>query len=238
MKRWIVSLLTLSSLGCGWLKIRDVNKVEVQKVRRVALASFSFVQPQASTVLGAGGPDMQTHESEEVTACWNQVASTLKQNMRWNVLPAEQMVASAAYKKVYETKMKGWQTNKVPHQGSLFLVTGVMDAQSLRRMKPSERDLLMDALKVDALLETQVNIAFASSGVSVMGIGPRYPQATINLWMYKRGVEAPVWFDGRMWGEASKKSVGATGYFDPSEVTHLGHLSAKSAFEKIDLKLE
>ena len=238
MKRWIVSVLTLCSLGCGAIKLRDVNQSEVQSVHRVAVASFSFLQPQASTLLGTGAADMTAHESEEVTGCWKDIATALKSNMHWNVQPFEEMRGNSAYKAVFEAKMKGWQTGKVPVQGKLYLVPGVMDAQSLRRLKPGQRDQLMDALKVDALMETQVNIVFNTKGVAVMGIGSRHPQAYISLWMYKRGVESPVWFDGRVVGEAADKSVGKTGFFDETEVTHLGRLSAKGAFEKLNLKTQ
>lgn len=238
MKWWLISVLTLSFFGCGSLKVRDVNSAEVKTVRRVAVASFSFLQPQAATVLGTGAQDMTAHESDEVTGCWKDIASTLSSNMRWSVLPFDEMRENPAYKTIYDGKMKGWQTNKVPHQGKLYLVPGVMDAQSIRRMKPAERDQLMSALKVDALMEAQVNVSFHVPGMAVMGLGSRHPQAVINFWMYKRGVEAPVWFDGRVVGEASAKSVGATGFFDETEVTRLGRLSARGAFEKLGLKTQ
>lgn len=230
----VYSVLSASLVGCGSLKIRDVNQDEVAKVRRVALASFSFQQPQAAAV-GGNDPNLIAHPSDEVTAAMNDVAASLQRHLRWKVLPVDTMRGNATYKKFYEAKMKGWQSGKAPPTGKLFVAPEVMDAQSIRRMSPSERDELITALGVDAIMETQVTVAF-KAGVAVMGFGPRHPQANISLAMYKKGIDKPVWFEGRMVGDASEKSVGATGWFDENEVTRLGRLSAKNAFDKVDFK--
>jgi hypothetical protein len=224
-----IPILFIASLtACGSVKIRDVNQAEIKTVRRVAVASFSFQQPHSS--LG----DF-SKEDGEVTKSYKDIATALKANMGWSVLGLDEMRGNAVYIKAYNDMMKGWQTNKVPSAGKLLTVPNVMDAQSLRRMKPYERDELMGALGVDALMETDVNVVFASKGITVMGIGSRYPQAYVSLRMYKKGVERPVWFDGRVEGEASNESVGKTGIWDESDVTRLGRLSAKNAFEKLNL---
>lgn len=234
MKRWLVLGMVLALSACGSVKVRDVNEAEVMKVKKVAVASFSFEQPKSS--LDARGPSLG-EENEDAGASLRDISAVLAKRMHWSVMSADEMRNNEEYKKVYESKMKGWQS-KMGSPDKLLIAPGVMDAQSLRRMKTIERDALMAALGVDALVEAWVHISFATKGVTVMGIGDRYPQATASVWMYKRGVDKPVWFDGHIVGEPSAESVGKTGFWDASDVTRLGRLSAKSAFEKVSLKQE
>lgn len=233
MKRWLSIFYVITLVGCGSVKLRDANQAELTAVKKVAIASFSFAQPIAASLLSPGGPDYGTYSSSEVDQTYSDLADTLSSNLKWTVLSAENLRRNPEYQKAYEAKMKGWQANKVPHQGKLFLVPGIMDAQSLFRMKPADRDHLMDGLKVDAIMEVAVQVDFAASAAHVMGFGSRKPKAFINMRMYKRGVEAPIWFDGRLTGDEAKESVGATGYFDETKVTRLGRASAKSAFMKL-----
>lgn len=236
MKRWLVlCALAFGLSACGSIKVRDVNQEEMKNVQKVAVASFSFTQPHStltSNQVNIG------EDNDEAEASLKDIAGTLAKTMKWKMLPLDEMRGNAAYQATYEKKMKGWQMGKVPGNARLLIAKGVMDAQSLIRMKPPERDQLMSALGVDAMMEVAVNVVFANKGVAIAGIGDRYPQAYINLWMYKRGVEKPVWFDGRVVGDASSSSVGKTGFFNELEVTRLGRQSAQNAFSKIKIQVQ
>lgn len=241
-----MGMLVFSFLvGCGSIKTRDVNTGEVSKVKKVAIASFSWEQPIATSValnLGTGKVegekvrDFKSNESDEVTQSYKDIASALAARMKWKVTDLGEMRANATYKEWFEAKMKGWQ-NKAPPNNKLFVIENVMDAQSLRRMRTAEKDALMAGLGVDAIIEMKVNVVFANSGMKIMGIGSRYPQAHVMFYMWKKGIEAPVWFEGRMAGDVSTESVGKTGFFDEQAVTRLGRLSAKSAFTKLNPNL-
>jgi len=233
-------------VGCGSIKTRDVNTKELNQVRRVAIASFSWEQPIATTValnLGSGKVegekvrDFKANESDEVTQSYRDMASALSTRMKWKVTDLDELRTNSTYKEWYDKKMKGWQMGKVAPNHKLFVVENLMDAQSLRRMRMNEKDALMAGLGVDAIIEMQVNVVFANTGMKVMGIGSRYPQAHVLFYMWKKGVEAPVWFEGRMAGDVSTESVGKTGFFDEQAVTRLGRLSAKSAFNKMNPSL-
>lgn len=232
--------------ACGSIKTRDVNAGELSTVRKVAIASFSFQQPAPSSVgmnlntgrVEAGADrDVLSHEETEVTLTYTDIASTLNGKMKWQVVSLDELRRNGAYKEAYESKMKGWQ-NKMPPNNKLFGISEVMDSQSLRRMRLAEKDRLMAGLGVDAVIEMDVQVTFANTGVKFMGIGSRYPQAHVSFWLYKRGVEKPVWFEGQLSGDVSTESVGKTGFFDEKSVTHLGRLSAKSAFNKLNPKME
>jgi len=234
MKQCVGILIATGLLSaCGSLKTRSVDPAQLKEVRKVAIASFSVTQPPP----GGGQADLIAHKSEEAAQTYTDVVQTLQTKMKWSVVGLDQLRANAEYKKVHDGKMKGWQ-NKAPMPGKHFIVDEIMDAQSLRRMKPEEKDALMSALGVDALMETQVNVRFATKGVAVMGIGDRYPQATVSFWLYKKGVAAPVWFEGNLQGDPASQSVGKTAFWDENEVSRLGRLSARNAFSKIDAKQE
>lgn len=242
-----MGMLVFSFLvGCGSIKTRDVNTGELSQVKKVAIASYSWEQPIPTTVAlnlssgkveGEKVRDFNANESDEVTQSYKDIASAIGARMKWRVTPLEEMRANSTYKEWYENKMKGWQFGKAPPNHKLFNIENVMDAQSLRRMRMAEKDALMAGLGVDAIIEMKVNVVFANSGMKVMGIGSRYPQAHVMFYMWKKGVEAPVWFEGRMAGDVATESVGKTGFFDEQAVTRLGRLSAKSAFTKLNPSL-
>lgn len=232
--------------GCGSLKTRNVNPAELNGVKKVAIASFSFLQPHPRSVglnLGNGriegstDKDLLSHENDEVTQTYNDAVKSLSAKMKWNVVGLDELRHHPSYRQAYDSKMKGWQ-NKGPMNDKLFVVKEIMDAQSLRRMRPNERDDLMQSLNVDALMEAQVSVIFANTGMKVMGIGSRYPQAVLMFYMYKKGVEAPVWFEGQVMGDVATESVGKTAFWDENAVTRLGRLSARSAFNKLNPKQE
>lgn len=230
------SLVVATIIGltaCGSLKRRDVNQSEIRSVRKVAIAAFSFEQPQAGLAKLAGEKNYVPSESNDALLALHDAAKTLQSKLRWQILNVDTMRANEAYKKAYASKMEGFQMGKMPPQGKEFIAPGVMDAQSIRRMKPAERDELMKALGVDAIMEAKANIGFASKGVKVMGVGSRYPQAILHFFVFKKGVEQAVWFEGQIEGVASETSVGKTGFFDEELVTRLGRTSLKTAFEKV-----
>ena len=117
----------------------------------------------------------------------------MKVMKKWSVLGLEQVNQNPSYKKAYNDKMKGFQINKVQTADRMVLLGApqIMDADSLRRMSVGERDALMASLGVDALVEVQVYIKFATKGVAVMGIGSRYPQAYVSFRLYKTAAEKP-----------------------------------------------
>lgn len=229
-----ILLLTTLLSACGSLKTRSVDPAQVKEVRKVAIASFSLTQPHP----GGKDADMIAYKSEEAALAYTDVVQTLQTKMKWSVTGLDQMRSNPEYKKVFAAKMNGWQSGKAPMVGKHLIVPDVMDAQSLRRMKAEEKDSLMAALGVDAIMETQVNVTFATKGVAVMGIGDRYPKANASFWLYKKGVAAPVWFEGNLEGDPASQSVGKTAFWDENEVSRLGRLSARNAFSKLSTKQE
>lgn len=240
--KFFLAVFLLLISGCAGLGTRSVNKDELNSVKRVAIASFSLVHPRTKTLISIGGssgmdesfPDMDSDVTKDF---YNDLAETLRSKYRWRTLTSQAMVQNNKYQATYKEKMLGVQFNKIQMKGQVLRVPEVMDAQSLRRMSVVERDALATALNVDLLIEAQVQIYLETKGIAVMGIASRYPQARVFFNAYKKGVEAPVWFEGKLDGEMSEKSISKTGHFDEDEMLKYARVSAKSAFAKLNFRL-
>ncbi len=233
------AILVLS--GCGALKVRDKNPAEVSKIKSVAVVALSVVQPEPKSLslnIGTGKTEADSNggkfnqASDHVELIYTDLSTALKKNLKWKVVDRTTMVTNAGYKDAFEKTMKGWQ-NKMPPSANYiqYNPNSVMDFDSPRILGPEGREALMKALKVDAIVVAQVNVHL--TGTSVMGIGKQYPQSVLNLRVFARGQENPVWFDGNIEGEESKESVGMTGLFDRDLLDKLGRQSAGTAFAKI-----
>jgi hypothetical protein len=94
----------------------------------------------------------------------------------------------------------------------------------------------MKALNVDAIFVARLTIQI--NGTTVMGIGARHPQAKLTFFLYKLGVENPVWFEGGVDGD-EQPSVGSTGLsVDEGLFAQYAINSSKTAFAKITPSME
>ena len=235
--------LILSSLliACGSLKVRDKDQAAVNSVKRIAVVAFATLQPGSATlglnlskgsVEGGSNAVMHSRSSDHAEKMYSDLADTLKKNLKWNVLDKKSMITNPDYAKAYKQTMEGWQSKTPPGRGiNQFLVGDVMDADGPRILGPQGRDELIKALKVDAILVARVNTVL--KGTSIMGIGNRYPKAMVSFYLYSKGKEQAIWFDGGIEGDESKTSIGKTAFIDEQLLGDLAVNSAKSAFSKI-----
>ncbi|HEX4924226.1 MAG TPA: hypothetical protein VFV50_09070 [Bdellovibrionales bacterium] len=240
----IVSLTLAASLvlsGCGALQVRDRKEAEVNKIKKVAVVSFSAYLPQSKKLgfdLGSGklgaseGGSLIAQTSTNVDQMYLSLTQNLRQNLKWDVVPLPKMTSNAGYVKSYKQTMEGWQNKMAPPADTIqFLVKNVMDYDSTRILDQAGRDALLDALGVDALVTARVDVHL--NGTSIMGIGSRYPQSKVSFQVHTKGQERPVWFDGGVEGDEAKDSVGETAFIDNAKLEELALQSAKSAFSKI-----
>jgi hypothetical protein len=229
----------LSASGCGVLKVRDKNEPQVASIKKAALVSFDVIQAAAAELsfnLGSGktegeaGGSMIAQSGAHVDQLYKDVAEHLRKDLHWKVVGESEMISNAGYREAYHKTMDGWQ-NKMPNPKGTqkYLVKGVFDTDSARILGLEGRDRLMDALGVDALVVTKVEINL--TGTAIMGIGSRYPQSNVSYRVFRKGIEAPVWFD-YLEGEKSEKSVGATAFTDNELIGKYGAESAKGALKK------
>lgn len=234
----LVQFIMLSAIvtSCGMLKTRNVNTAEVDTVQRAAIASFSLVHPNTSSVsynLGSGklgveeDRDLIMKYDPNITKTYLSLKKYFEKNAKWKIIELDEMTTNSSYQKSYADKMNGLQFGKVAEGGIHYGVKKVMDAQSLRRMEQKDKDALMEGLGVDAIIEAKVYIRHIKG----------HPQATLHFTAYKKGVEVPVWFEGAINGNTLSASLGESQLYDLDESLRLSHQAALLSFEKINPKL-
>ncbi len=233
--------LTLGLTGCGTIKTRERDAAQVDKVKKVAVVSFSVTQPASAKIgidLSSGksgataGGSMIPQNSPHADEMYLEFSQSLAKNLGWKVMDARQMKANAGYKAAYEKTMKGWQNKMGPNKGDKqFDVSEIMDQDCLRILDFKGREELLTALGVDAIIGGRVQVIL--NGTTVMGVGSRYPQSKVAFFVYAKGHEKPIWWEGGVDGEEAKESVGKTGFIDEALLSQLAVKSAKTAYQKI-----
>jgi hypothetical protein len=244
-----VAGLTLTALllsSCGVFKTREKNEAAVQKVKTVAVVAFSAYQPASAHIglnlgsgkaEGAAGGSMIPQNSEHIDQMYEDIAKAFGKNVGWNVLDVKKMMNSAAYQKAFKATMEGWQNKMPPGAGqNHFIVKNIMDFDAARILDVKGRDELLKGLGVDAIIAVRVQVDL--SGTTVMGVGSRYPAAKTAFYVYEEGNAKPIWFEGNLDGETSKKSVGKTGFIDEKLLNTEALVSARTSFEKIGKSVE
>jgi len=238
----LIRIFSLVSLvGCGSFKVRDRDDQAVAGIKKAALISFSVYEPQSPKVgfnLSKGqtearaGGTMGSQSDPTVDQMYGDLQASLSKGLNWKVLGQNEMTVSEEYKRAYKRTMEGWQNKMPPGEGiQHFKIQNVMDFDSARILGPQGRDQLIDGLGVDALVVARVDVLL--NGTSIMGFGSKHPQARLALFVYKKGIEKPVWFDGGIDGSEAKESVGSTAFIDDDLLKKLSTESARTAFNQI-----
>ena len=235
----LVATLLLSN--CGTFKVRDKNQAEVDSIKSAAVVAMSVIEPVPKSLsldIGGGGVSgdsnggkIQGHDAH-IESMWQELQRSVSLQLKWKTLDKTSMISKSGYKAVHDQTMKGWQNKMPPGENKVqYNPTDIMDSDAIRIMGQSGRDKLLTDLNVDALVVARIDVQL--SGTSIMGFGPMHPKAVLNLSVYKKGFEAPVWFDGNIQGK-EMPSVGATALFSKEKLQSYALESAKDAFAKIN----
>ena len=227
--------------ACGGLKTRDKDERATSQIKNAAVVAFMVDEPAAATlglnvgsgkVKGMHGGSMISKNASEVDQMLAALQGTLKDQLHWKVQGTSEMVARPGYLAAYDRTMKGFQNKFPPSSGqNRFLVPKVMDFDSVRILGQEGRDQLITALGVDAIVAVRVDVIL--KGTTFAGIGARHPQSQFSFYVYSKGKEAPIWFEGRIAGEEAKESVGSTGFIDEQLLSELALRSAHTAFRQL-----
>lgn len=233
----LITGLALS--GCAGLT-HQKDEAKVGQVRKAAIVAISVFEPAAAQVglnLGSGklegsaGGTLIPQTDTHVDAMFTELSNSLRTNLKWNVMDKAAMVANSGYAQAYEKTMKGWQNKMPPGQGmKQFNVTQVMDFDGPRILDFKGREALIQSLGVDAIVVARLSVVLNAN--TVMGIGSRKPQTHMSFFVYGKGEEKPIWFEGQIKGE-EMQSVGKTAFIDEKLLGDLALKSAKTAFNKI-----
>ena len=233
MKKFIVLAFSLWLSACGSARIKD--QTSVSKIKKVAIVAFTETEPQSRKIslnIGNGvgtsaGGSMITETSPHVDSMYTSLSENLSRQLNWKVIGLKELKAHPAYQTAYKSTMEGWQNKMPPGEGFQdYEVEGLMDWNCLRILKPEGRDQLIQALGVDAIIMARSYVVL--EGVTILGIGDKYPQAHVSLEIYGPGQKDPVWREAFK-GQQSEKSVGKTAFIDSEILKEASLQSFKSA---------
>ena len=231
---FLSALLTIASLSaCGSIKTREKDDVAVAKIKTAALAAYTADFPAAVDLLKPRGANQIPVSSPENDRLYEKLNQAFQARTKWKMLDTKKMRLQTPYRLAFEKTMKGFQ-NKMPiNEGvNRFVVENVMDSECLRILDVSGRDKLMTDLGVDALVVAKIDVHL--NGTTIMGVGSRYPQSVLSFFVFERGQEKPVWFEGSLKGKEMGESVGKTAFIDEPLTAKLAAESAETAFAKIN----
>ncbi|HPI40706.1 MAG TPA: hypothetical protein PLJ21_07865 [Pseudobdellovibrionaceae bacterium] len=231
----IISITFLFLASCSSLKPHEKNVEALKKIKKVAIIGFTVVEPVASSLdpLKPSTNNILVGTAKHADQMWAQLFEVISNKTNWQVVSSDVMKKNPAYQVAYKSTMEGWQNKMPPGEHVRLLgIQSVMDYESLRILKPEEKKKLMKELRVDALLVAKVNVGLI--GTTVMGIGDRYPQVSVNVQAFSLDSDNDIWRES-FTGEKSEKSVGKTNFFDEEILVKASLEGSKSALNKIQL---
>ncbi len=233
MKNISIIAMALWLAACTSSRVKD--QASVSKIKKVAIVAFTVTEPQGAKIslnIGKGlesapGGSHMTETSPHIDSMYTSLGENLRSKLKWQVVDLKDLKAHPAYKIAYKNTMEGWQ-NKMPTGQGLqdYEVEGLMDWNGLRLLKQEGREQLIQALGVDAIIMAKSYVVL--DGVTVLGIGDKYPKAHVSLEIYGKGQEDPIWREV-FTGEKSEKSVGKTAFIDSDILKESSLKSFKSA---------
>lgn len=238
-RSFTLAFVALAMSACGSIQTRAKDEARVKTIKNVAVVAFQVDEPAAGgiglvngTLEGTSGGSMITKQSKHVDQMYLSFNDALSKNVGWSVLPVQLMKSNKGYKQAFNATMVGFQNKMGPGQGiNRFVIADIMDTDCPRILDTQGRDLLIDALGVDAIVEARVTTHL--NGFSVMGIGSRKPQASVAFSVYRKGDTKPTWFEGGIDGDV-QESIAKTRFFSEELLAQKSLASAETAFARIN----
>jgi hypothetical protein len=234
----VLALLAFASCAGGRIYQDDA----VKPVRNVAIIGIDVIQPAEFDLFKpSSGPDSgpmsgmnfaMATSSPQVRDYNDDLAVALKSMRKWNVVNQTTVARNDVYRKYFTDTTEGIQsTTPIPKTQTKYRAPDLMEFDGATKIKQAGRDEIMNALKVDAVVLAQYTVQI--SGSTIMGIGSRYPQTSLNFTMYRKGIDKPVWQD-IVKGEDMKESIGKTAFsLDFNKLKDLSLKSSKKAYAEL-----
>ncbi len=218
------ALALLLVTGCSTL---DVRKDAVAGVKTAAIAGYGAqyeLTPKGATagskqglfdtvnavrdLKKAADGDTGAERVAQAEHAVDHLGKALHELVGWQVKARDDVAANADYS-TWRDEERSSLANASQALGGMTMVPGVALAWAARDLKTSERDALMTALEVDALIVVDVLYRIGdSSGMTIGGIGKKtyFPEAVVKMTVYAKGDKEPIWDD--RWAEGSPAGDG------------------------------
>jgi hypothetical protein len=199
------------------------NEIEENETRSGigVVDTVNQLKQTAEAINGLEEGTLKQDAQSDAVRAYGAVESKLESGFGWSVLSRDELVAVPAYQQLDEARSTPGKLGEMGDAwGAGYCPSGVVHWASMIRVKQPERDALIEALGVDAVVVAQFTVSGKDQGVSIGGVGTSRikPQALVQLSVYQKGEKKPVWrgyAQGPKVDEALQGDFGKTA--DPSE---------------------
>jgi len=222
-----LAALTLST-GCATFKVQPPQLERVESAAVVGYESYLDLGGRDQAKGGVGSVSntinavntMEKLSSGEYTAerieqgvkVYDKLLQHLTRGTGWTWTPREVLTSTPAYNRAFQAH-KAVGSGLAMTMGNYRQVPNLLQSYPVQSMSMAERNALMDALGVDAIAAVRVwffageRTGFAISGMGKTGV---LPQAKVDLTVWDRSSEEPIWRDNDAKGEVASVGVETT----------------------------
>lgn len=181
------SVTTVAMIGFG-------GTIDIEENTTGGTAGSIGGSVKAITALADGSA--ATGQQQQAIDLYNTVETGLEATFGWEVMDQPALRAIEPYTVVWtQYRGQGKLADMQENFASGLKPPGIVHYQNTQRIKQTERDALIAALGVEAVLITQVGISGSDQGVSVGGLGTYRvkPQAWVRAQLFVAGEKKAVW---------------------------------------------
>lgn len=244
-KFFALCAVSLSLMSCSTMS-RQRDDAEYKKVKSAAVVAFILKEPASDVLavdIGSGAKGAQLggssfyQTSTSADQSYQDLTAYLSKQTGWSVLALNDVQHNKYYTDEATKLMAPIKILHAPPSGSnWYLAKDVMAPSAAEIGGREERNKLMNALGVDAIVVATVDVSI-KGGFSLNGLGPRKPQSNFVMKVYERDHDKPIWNE-EIQGEKSEESLGWIGFIDEKRMDQLAAESTKTALARINSEIK
>lgn len=246
LKIFITVVFSFMLAACGSLGSK-YNKGEIQKVKRVAVLSFTIYQDKPTDNLGLGAltkgisSDSTSENSPEMKslakAVYADLSKSLQKGLNKKVYPLKNVRGNSKYAQLYKEKMGGGFKMGGYHGDNveLVFVEGILDQTNFQGLPFAKKVEMAKSVGADAFIEFNASQKKEQSFMSLghlTGSGDFAFKTRSNITMYSIYSEEPIWRVQNVDGEVSRNSKKVKGT-QMEKLALIGRESAQSSIKAV-----
>lgn len=187
----IVLSIAMVATSCASVQ---VDPLEVQEIKKVAFVGFEIFRRSDGSLVGIVS-DASTSSADPRTedialVCYETCKQVLSDGTQWVFVSKQDIASNTRYRELYDNT--GRTTSLILDVGKRFHVHGIATGYAIKNMDHEDRNLIMDALDVDALVTLEV-LAYPGKTSSIMNYSfINYRMTVVMFEIYTRNNDAPV----------------------------------------------
>lgn len=191
IKMFAIFCIGMVATSCASVQ---VDPLEIQEIKKVAFVGFEIFRRTDGALVtivsdaSSSSADPRTEETSLV--CYETCKQVLSDGTQWVFLSNQDIASNTRYRNFYEKA--GRTTSLILDVGKRYHVDGIATGYAIRKMDHETRNLIMDALDVDALVTLEV-LAYPGKTSSTMNYSYVNYRMTVMMFdIYTRNSDTPV----------------------------------------------